>query len=329
MAQEELLTNEEISALLPDAPADEATADRGRRGRVVPYNFRRPDRLSKEHVRSLYMLHDQFGNSLTSSLPLFLRTVCEATLISVEQESFGDYVKGLSDPTAIFTLAATKMRGVFAVEFGNSIAFPIVDRLLGGSGDELKEARPATELELKVLEGFLSVVVAGYADLWKPHAELETETVGRETRPQMLQIVPQNEVVAVVSYQLQIGDSRGSMSLCLPVALLEPVIDGFGRSAYASDDQTPPEATASLLRAISDIRFPVACELESVQIPVSELNGLTTGDVIRTNHPVDKPLSVRIAASDKFSGRLASMDGKLIVQVTTASEASVSKAAKS
>jgi flagellar motor switch protein FliM len=327
MPQEELLTTEEISALLPATPVDEAAVERGKRGRVIPYNFRRPDRLSKEHVRSLYMLHDHFANNLTSSLPLFLRTVSEVTLISVEQQSYTDYLKGLSDPTTIFTLAATSMRSVFVVEFSSSIAFPIIDRLLGGNGHELKETRPATELELKVLEGFLAVVVSNYAEVWKPHAELETEVIGRETRPQMLQVVPPNEVVATISYQIQIGDSKGSMSLCLPVALLEPVVDGFGRATYASDELMPPETTASLLRAIADVRFPVSCELEAVAVAVSDLNALAVGDVLRTNHLIDKTLNVCVSNSAKFVGRLASLDGKLIVQVTNASEPVVSKAA--
>lgn len=316
MANEELLTTEEISALLPETPPDEASIEREKRRRVIPYNFRRPDRLSKEHVRALYLLHDQFANSLTSSLPLFLRTVCEVTLISVEQQSYSDYLKGLSDPTTISVFSARSLRGVFAIELSSAVAFPIIDRMLGGDGKEMTEARPATELELKVLEGFLNVIVSNYKDVWKPHAELETEITGRETRPQMLQIVPPNEVVATVSYQIQIGDSKGSMSICLPVALLEPIAEGFGRSAYEANDTVAPAITASLLDAIADVRFPVSCDLEGFSIAVSDLNSLTVGDVLRINHPVDKSLNVCVANSPKFMGRLASIEGKLIVQLT-------------
>src|SRR5882757_4788334 len=98
-SNDELLTTEEMSALLPDAPTGDAARDRDRRRRIVPYNFRRPDRLSKEQVSSLYLLHDAFAHGLSSSLPLFLRAVSEVNLISVEQQSYGDYLKGLADPT--------------------------------------------------------------------------------------------------------------------------------------------------------------------------------------------------------------------------------------
>lgn len=315
MPNEELLTNEEISALLPETPADEAAIEREKRKRAIPYNFRRPDRLSKEHVRALYLLHDQFANNLTSSLPLFLRTVCEVTLISVEQQSYSDYLKSLPDPTTITVFAARSLRGVFAVELSPSVAFPIVDRMLGGNGKELSEVRPATELELKVLEGFLTVIVANYREAWKPHADLETEITSRETRPQMLQVVPPNEVVATISYQVQIGESKGSMSICLPVALLEPVVEGFGRSAYEANDRIAPEATASLLEAIGSVRFPVTCDLENMSISVADLNSISVGDVLRINHPVEKTLNVSVADSPKFRGKIASIEGKLIVQI--------------
>lgn len=321
MANEELLTNEELSALLPDSPTDEAAIEREKRKRVVPYNFRRPDRLSKEHVRALYLLHDQFANNLTSSLPLFLRTVCEVGLISVEQQSYSDYLKGLADPTTIIVFSARTLRGVFAVELSSAVAFPIIDRMLGGDGKAPSEMRPATELELKVLEGFLAVIAANYKEVWKPHADLETEITGRETRPQMLQIVPPNEVVATVTYQIQIGDAKGSMSICLPVALLEPVVEGFGRSTYQADNGTAPEATAALLKAIAAVRFPVTCDLEGVSVAVADLNSLSVGDVLRINHPIEKTLNVCIADSPKFSGQLASIDGKLVVQLTSSTEA--------
>ena len=259
---EELLTSEEMSALLPDLPIREAAKERGGRQPIVPYNFRRPDRLSKEQVRSLYLLHDLFAHSLSSSLPLFLRAMSEINLISVEQQSYGDYMRGLSDPTTIFTVSADKLRGVFAVEMNSSIAFPIIDRMLGGEGRELSEQRAATDLELRVLEGFLSVIIDSYREAWKTHIEFESEIVGRETRPQLLQIVAPNEIVAAVVYQVEIGDSKGLMSICLPVAMLESVTKTINQSSYSPEKSTSPEAVACLLSTVSEARFRVSSELE-------------------------------------------------------------------
>jgi len=326
-SNEELLSSEEMSALLPEMPTGDAAKEREKKRKIVPYNFRRPDRLSKEQVRSLYLLHDLFAHSLSSSLPLFLRAVSEVNLISVEQQSYGDYLRGLSDPTTIFTVAADTLRGVFAVELNLSIAFPVIDRMLGGEGQELSEPRPATDLELRVLEGFITVIAENYREIWKSVVEFETEIVGRETRPQLLQIVAPNEIVATVVYQIQIGDSKGLMSICLPVVMLETVISSFNQSSYSSENQTAPEATFSLLRTVSGVCFPVSAELEKVSAAVSDLMALSVGDVLRTNHSIEKSLNVSIADSPKFNGRIAALDGKLVVQITETNELELSKAA--
>ncbi len=316
MNSSELLTNEEMSALLPDNGNAGAASDKRRK--IVPYNFRRPDRLSKEQVRSLYLLHDLFSHSLSSNLPLFLRTGAEITLISVEQQSYADYLKGLSDPTTIFTIGVQPLHGVIAVETSSAVTFPIVDRMLGGTGESVSEVRAATEIELRILEGFLGVVCEAWREAWKPIAELATEITGCETRPQLLQIVSPNEVVVTVAFQIQVGEAAGSMSFCLPVAMLDPVIEKFNQAPYSQVSPAPPEQIHSLLKNLSNVRFPVVAELEKVRAFVPDLLGLAVGDVLRTNHRVEQPVKLNIGDKNKFSGRLAALDGQIVVQVTEA-----------
>ncbi len=318
----DLLTDEEMSALLPenDGRGENGGESRERRHKAVPYNFRRPDRLSKEQVRGLYLLHDLFAHSLSSNLPLFLRAISEVNLISVEQQSYGEYLRGLSDPTTIFTIAVEELRGTFAVEINSSIAFPIVDRMLGGDGKTNNEKRAATDLELKILEGFLPIVTDNYREAWKPVVEFKTETVGRETRPQMLQIVPPNEVVITVVYQLQIGEAKGAMSFCLPVAMLETVIGKFTQSSYSASKTAAPEATFALLETLSNVRLPVSAELGKVAARVSDLMNLAAGDVIRTDHRIEKPIKILIGKSLKFTGQPAALEGKKVIQISEQSE---------
>lgn len=320
---EELLSAAEMSALVPPAPPSDPTAHTKRP--IALYNFRRPDRLSKEEIRSLYLLHDLFAHGLSSSLPLFMRTVSEVNLISVDQQSYGDYLKGLSDPTCIFTVSAKSLHGVFAVEFGSSIAFPVIDRMLGGDGKGPDSPRAATDLELKVLEGFLAVINESYREAWQSSVEFETEIVGRETRPQLLQIIPPNGIVVTIVYQVQIGDAKGLMSICLPVELLEPVIKKANMNSYSSGIPTSPEATNCLLKKVSTVNFPVTSDLEKVASAVSDLMSLSVGDVIRTNHSVARPINICIADSAKFVGRLGSLDGKLVVQITGGHEDSAGR----
>ena len=314
MNSSELLTNEEMSALLPDNGNAGGASDKRRK--IVPYNFRRPDRLSKEQVRSLYLLHDLFSHGLSSSLPLFLRTGAEINLISVEQQSYADYLKGLSDPTTIFTVGVQPLRGVIAIETSAAVTFPIVDRMLGGTGENAGEVRAATEIELRILEGFVAVVCEAWREAWKPIAELETDIIGCETRPQLLQIVSPNEVVVTVAFQMQVGEAAGSMSFCLPVAMLDPVIEKFNQSPYSQVSAAPPEQVRALLKNLSNVRFPVTAELEKVRAFVPDLLELTVGDVLRTNHRIEQPVNLNVGGKNKFRGRLAALDGHILVQVT-------------
>jgi flagellar motor switch protein FliM len=309
MHTNELLTKEEVSALL--GPGAEQAAGADKRKRVVPYNFRRPDRVSKEQVRSLYLLHDLFSHSLSSSLPIFLRAISEVTLISVEQQTYVEYLYGLPDPTAIFTLAMRPLQGVAVLELNPSVAFPVIDRMLGGPGQPLRDNRAPTEIEQKILEGFLKVVTDDLRDAWRPLIELDLQIVGRETRPQLLQIVAPNEVVLSIVFHVQIGDARGTMSLCIPAVTLEPIIQQFSRSFYSrSRGEVPPEQTRALLDNLSLVAFPVSAELRGATAAMDDLMRLAPGDVLKLNHRVGQMVDVSVGGVVKFKGDLVASNGR-------------------
>ena len=313
-----LLTEEEMAALI-ESPGDQASSQEKRR-RVVPYNFRRPDRLSKEQVRALYLLHDLFSHSLSSSLPIFLRTISEVTLISVEQQAYVEYLYGLPDPTAIFTLNMHPLQGVSVLELNPSLAFPVIDRLLGGRGEMVPAARAVTEIEQKILEGFLKVVIDDLREAWKPVVDLDMTIVGRETRPQLLQIVAPNEVVLSIVFHVQVGDARGMMSLCVPALILEPIIQKFNQSFYSRNREAPVAQTAALLDMLSSVSFPVAVELHGTSASMEDLICLAPGDVLRLDHPVDQPVEISVGGLVKFLGTLVAHNGRSAAHVTAVSQ---------
>lgn len=318
MTVENLLTEEELSSLLgkgAGSAAAEPVQGGERRRRVVPYNFRRPDRVSKEQVRSLYLLHDMFSHSLSSSLPIFLRTISEVTLVSVEQQAYVEYLYGLPDPTAIFTLSMRPLPGVAVLELNPSVAFPVIDRMLGGPGQSLKEARAVTEIEQKILEGFLKVVVDDLREAWRPLIELDLEIVGRETRPQLLQIVAPNEVVITIVFHVQIADARGMMSLCIPAVALESIISRFNQSSYSRSRDVGPGQTHLLLNALSGVGFEVAAELTGTTASMDDLMALAPGDVLRLDHRADDPVEVSVAGVVKFYGELLSRGGRSAIHI--------------
>ena|ERR1043165_5970683 len=316
MENEALITEEEMSALL-ETPGGDASGSGGqeKRRRIVPYNFRRPDRLSKEQVRSLYLLHDLFSHSLSSSLPIFLRAISEVTLVSVEQQAYVEYLYGLPDPTAIFTMSMHPLQGVAVLELNPSVAFPVIDRMLGGPGAALPVSRPVTEIEQKILEGFLKIVIDDLRDAWMPLIELEMQIVGRETRPQLLQIVAPNEVILSIVFHVQIGEARGMMSLCIPAITLEPIIQKFNQSSYSRSREVPPIQTRALLNTLSTVNFPVAAEIHGTKAAMDDLLGIAPGDVLRLEHRVGQPIQVSVGGIVKFLGDIAAHDNHLAVSL--------------
>ncbi|HKX33099.1 MAG TPA: flagellar motor switch protein FliM [Blastocatellia bacterium] len=316
-----LVTDEEMSALLDNSGSSGSGAPPGastdKRRRIVPYNFRRPDRVSKEQVRSLYLLHDMFSHSLSSSLPIFLRTISEVTLISVEQQAYVEYLYGLPDPTAIFTLAMHPLQGVAVLELNPSVAFPIIDRMLGGAGQPLSNQRPVTEIEQKILEGFLKIVSDDLREAWKPLIELDLQIVGRETRPQLLQIVAPNEVVISIVFHVRISDIQGMMSLCIPAIILEPIIQRFNQSSYSRSREVAPRQTRALLDTLSKVVFPICAELRGTTVTMDDLFRLAPGDVLQLDHRTDQPVAVSIGGMVKFQGDLVANDRRTAVHLRT------------
>lgn len=317
MASNDLITKEEMSALL-EAPAGGGSAAAGdKRQRVVPYNFRRPDRVSKEQVRSLYLMHDMFSHNLSSSLLVLLRNVSEASLISVEQQAYVEYLYGLPDPTVIYTLSMQPLQGVMVLELNPSLAFCVIDRLLGGPGQPLTEPRAVSDLEQKILESFVNTVADDLREAWKPIVELELEIAGRETRPQMLQIVAPNEVVLSIVFHVQVGDARGMMSFCIPAVTLEPIIQKFNQSFYTRNREVPPEQTRALLDSLLPVTFPVAAEIRGTTVAMDDLMQIVPGDVIRLDHLVENSVDVTVGGLVKFKGDLMAYRGRTTVHISS------------
>lgn len=287
-----------------------------KRQRVVPYDFRRPDRLSKEQMRSLYLLHELFSRTLSSSLPVFLRAISEVTLVSVEQQAYAEYIFGLPDPTTIFTLSMHPLQGVCIMELNPTVTFPVIDRMLGGPGLELREPRAVTEIEQKIIEGFLKLVTDDLREAWLPFVDLDLQVVGRETRPQLLQVVPPNEVVLTIVFHVQVADSRGMLTLCIPAVTLEPIIQKFNQSSYARTRDTPPEQTAALLANLSGVTLQVAAELRGTTAALDDLMALAPGDVLRLDNAFGHPATVSVGGVAKFEGEFVAQNGRVAVRLT-------------
>ena len=316
-ASRPILTEQERSALVDPKPKDEAASQAAqRRGRVVPFDFRCPDRASKEQVRSLYLLHDALARHLSTNLPTFLRTICEVTLISLEQRAYADHISSLPDPAAMFKLSMSPFSGLAALEISPSIAFPIIDCQLGGGGQEISATRALTDIEQEIMAGPLEIITEALRNAWKPVVDISFRPAGLETSPKMLQIVAPNEIVIVMVFHMQVGEARGTMSLCIPAVNIEPIFDKLSELSYSqSQPDVSLDQTTSIINKVAAIKFAVSAELFPTSARMSDLIKLSPGDVLRLEHRVEEPVNISVGGIVKFRGDLATHEKRTAVYI--------------
>ncbi len=333
---EEVLSQTEVESLLkamesaappisnPTAgePAPMASEQSSRpRERIVPYDFKRPERVGKEQMRALQSLHEGFGRNFGAALSAMLRTMVEVKLTSVDQLTYSEFVFSLENPTCFNLLKADPLEGSLILDISPAILYPIIDRLLGGGKTNSPPARrPLTEIELRLVSRISKLFLDELQRAWENVVELELSVERVESNPQLIQVVPPNEVVILISFELTVGDVRGMLNLCIPfnsierfsAKLAENTWVNYGRNSKLSEfeDQIGHRLSGSLVE--------LTVILADTQITTADLIGLRVGDIITTDKDVHEPLEVAVAGVSKFNATPGVLKGKKAIEVTGA-----------
>jgi flagellar motor switch protein FliM len=299
-----ILSQDEIDALLTSAarlersPAIDLPHEAES---VIVYNFRRPDRVSKEQIRSLHFLHDRFARNVSTSLSAYLRTVTDVNVTSVEQFTYSEFLMSLPDPTAFYAISLTPIEGLGALELHPSIAFSMIDRMLGGSGKGMAPTRGLTEIEHNVIDGVVKLVLEHLTETWRNIVDVRFRVNGRDTRPQMLQVAAPNEVVVLIGFDIKIGDARGMLNFCLPATAIETVGDSFTHTWYRSHREPTLDDRHQFWRTLGHLPVGVSATVETT-LPARDVLELAPGDVLALGHRLSDPLQVRVCDAVKFEG---------------------------
>jgi len=226
----DILSQEEIDALL-DVVEDEGddVLESGEEGllpqrQVTLYDFKRPNRVSKEQLRAFRGVHDKMARSLASQISSIMRSIVEIQLHSVDQMTYGEFLMSLPNPTSFNVFSVKPLEGSGVIEINPSIAFPMLDRLLGGKGEPFDASREFSDIELSLFETILRVMMSTLKEAWGPVMEVYPTVESKESSPNVVQIVAQNEIVVMVVMEIIIGHSSGMMNICYPVIALEPIL---------------------------------------------------------------------------------------------------------
>jgi flagellar motor switch protein FliM len=303
-----ILSQDEIDALLassvaPTSNRDSSDGGDGPSQGVVIYNFRRPDRVSKEQLRSLHFLHDRFALNVSTSLSAFLRSMTEVNIVSVEQFAYSEFLMSLPDPTAFYAVGLSLFDGVGALELNPSVAFTMVDRLLGGTGYTPGPNRALTEIEQNVIDSVVKLMLDNLTETWKSVANMEFRIHGRETRPQMLQVTGPTEIVILLVFDVRIAETRGMVNLCIPAAAIEAVGEAFAQGWQRTRRQPSADEESWLHANLGRVQLPVTALLETT-LPARDVIALKAGDILSLGHGAGQPVDVHVGTIHRFSGRL-------------------------
>jgi len=328
---DDVLSEEEVESLLnaidpglPQRPSETKQAvpislpAKRLNEKVSPYDFKRPERVGKEQMRALQFLHEGFGRSFGAAMSALLRTIIEVRLTSVDQLTYGEFVFSLENPTCFNLLRAHPLDGNIILDLNPSILYPIIDRLLGGGKDsEPPSRRPLTEIELLLVSRITTIFTQELKKAWENVLELELSVERVESNPQLVHVVPPNEVVVLISFELTIGEIRGMMNLCIPFNSIERISNKLTANSWVgySRSGSTPESIETITQQLDDSRVQLVVTLAETTVNTADLIGLRVGDVITTEKDIHSPLRVDIQGVEKFGASPGTFKGKKAIQV--------------
>jgi len=288
------------------------------REKITPYDFKRPERVGKEQMRALQTLHEGFGRNFGAALSALLRSIVEVKLTSVDQLTYSEFVFSLENPTCFNLLKAEPLEGNLILDINPSILYPIIDRLLGGGREGGPLARrPLTEIELRLVSRITGLFLEELHHAWENVLDLRLKVVQGESNPQLGQIVPPNEVVVLISFELTIGELRGMMNLCIPYNAIERIggkLSANSWSAYGRRQATP-ESIQRIRSTVCTSLVELKVWLAHTRINTGELVSLRVGDIITTEKDIRSPLVVSVEGIPKFRARPGALKGHKAVLI--------------
>ncbi|TYR82727.1 flagellar motor switch protein FliM [Priestia megaterium] len=318
----DVLSQNEIDALLSALSTGEMDADQLKsedtKKRIRAYDFKRALRFSKDQIRSLTRIHENYARLLTTVFSAQLRTITQISVVSVDQIPYEEFIRSVPKMTILNVISVEPLEGRIIMEVNPNIAYAMLDRLLGGKGEAgNKKIEDLTEIETKLLRNLFDTTLDGMQEAWSSVAEIFPENDEFEVNPQFLQVISPNEIVVVISLNVQVGDETGMINLCIPHVTLEPIISKLSVHYWMQSSKKEPNdfEIEHLKKRIHIAEVPVIAKLGSTEISIQDFLALGAGDIIRLNTSVDEPLTVHVGELPKFIAQPGKAKKKLAIQI--------------
>ena len=318
----DVLSQNEIDDLLKALNSGEVDVEEMKKTKentVKDYDFARPSKFSKEHLRTLEIIYDNYGRALSTSLPVYLRKNIQVEVMNSEAVTYMEFSNALSNPVLLGIIDFAPLKGNIIMEMATKLGYAIIDRMLGGEGEPLEKSREFSEIELLIIERIMITCVELMREPWENVLDVDPRLERIETNPQFAQIISPTEMIAIVTINIKIGEVEGLINLCLPYVTLEPVMDKLNTKFwYSSMQDTDEESYSGDLEAlITKAEVPITAILGRSTISVSDFSTLVPGDIIRLDKKVDDELDVFVGDIKKFTALPGSSGKNYAVRVTS------------
>jgi flagellar motor switch protein FliM len=285
---------------------------------AIKFDFRRPDRIPKSQVRAIHLLHDTFVRNLVSSLSAYLRSYLIINLVSVEQLSYGEFLDGLPSPTCIVSLGLNPYDGNGALELNPSLVFPILEMLMGGTGKSTTTIqRDITEIEQKLLDGILRIILHDLREAWKSVTDVDFTIEAMETEPQLLRLLAPNEAVVSIGIEVRIGETVGMMNIAMPSIVIKMMRQKFDQQWTVRKTRASEAEQARVLRLLRQATVTLEARMEGPTLSVEDLLALDEGHVLTFDYPVERAIELLVNDTPKFIGHVVTTGRKRACQVET------------
>ena len=318
----EVLSQNEIDNLLAALSSGEIDADDmndSSEKQVKNYDFKRPTKFSKEHLRTLEIIYEHYGRLLSTSLPIHLRKSVQISVASSETVIFSEFTNALSNPVILGIVNFQPLGGTVLIELAAQLGYAMIDRMLGGAGEPLEKNRDFTEIEMTIIEKMMVVCMQLMREPWKNVIDLNPVMERIETNSQFAQVIAPNDMIAIVTLNMKIGDVEGFMNVCLPFFTLESVMDKLNTKYwYATLQEHKEEDLEEHIEAlIRRVDVPVKAVLGKTRVSVNDFVNLQVGDIIRLNTEIEDDLKIYVGNIKKFTALPGSSKDKYAVRVTS------------
>lgn len=318
----DILSQNEIDNLLQALSSGEVDAEEIKASsekQVKNYDFSRPSKFSKEHLRTLEIIFEHYSRLLSTNLPVYLRKNIQVDVMNSEAVTYMEFSNSLSNPVILGVVSMEPLEGNIIVEMAAKLGYAIVDRMLGGEGEPLDKIREFSEIELLIIERIMTACVQLLREPWENVVDINPRLERIETNSQFAQIISPSEMIAIVTINIKIGEVEGLMNICLPYITLESVMDKLNTKFwYASmQERTEMEYAESIEALIAKASIPVKAILGSSTISVSDFSGLQVGDIVRLDTKVNQELDVYVGDIKKFTALPGASGDDYAVRITS------------